>query len=324
MSAQATPLSIRVSKASEVLKVPEDKILKCLDDMGISDDAVGLKLLEAATTTELDLDSALTGSFENETKHLQRKAAAAILKGKDPFDDKPEVKVTASDGSPHESASVAETVAKAFKESRPIEQLKDREVLEIFAEDHDAAAERVLDQRAKGQRFIVLKSKDDDTEPGDEEIDIEESLKLLKKSRRMKIPTMIPGPGNKIYHVYKLSELDMDERVVEICPICREVLFRGYCESCQINFSDVGEESRAYMYLVVDEGGIRTDSFGDRKALFASAIKGLNDLRQTWPSVEPKFRSLKLADDLPRLKMVKNLPSDRMADPFHLSGNRNF
>jgi len=183
MSAQATPLSSRVSKASKILKVPEDRILECLDGLGIEDSDVGLQLLDAVTTTTVDLESALSDTFMDDTKPLQRKAAAAILKGQDPFGKGPKVKGTVSEGKPHESTQVLETVVQTLRDFRPIEQYKDRELLEIFDRDREEAAELVLDRRAKGQRFIVLKAVDGNADLGQEPIDIEQSLQLLKKSR---------------------------------------------------------------------------------------------------------------------------------------------
>lgn len=324
MSPQSTPtLSTRIQKAAETLGIEESDLMSALSDAGVENNDDGLRLLEANTTTEEVIVEDVLASVGPK---LKRRAAAAILKGKDPFSPTAKEQATVTGSTSSENAKVfnIDGSAEAFRSLIPISQWKDRELLEAFDKDREARLEEELERRSKGQRFLVLKSSAEDVDPGTEPIDIETSLQLLKKTRRMKIPTIIPGPDNKVYPVYRLSELNMDERVVELCPICGEILFRGYCEPCELNWSDVEDSARAFVALVVQEGKLNTKSASDRRALLGDAVKGVMQLRQVWPSVEGRYRELKLTDNLPRLKMVKSLPAEQVKDPFHPSGHRQY
>lgn len=320
-ASQSTILSSRCKKAAEILKVSEKQVSDALSEAGIEQSEDGAKLLEASTTTEAVLAEEVLNSLGPK---LKRSAAAAVLKGRDPFSQ--------AEGPATESGSSGSTKTWTMDGSKevlqslvPVSQWKDRQVLEAFNKDREEHLERELDRRAKGQRFIVLETpEDDDIDRGNEPIDIELSLQLLKKTRRMKIPTIIPGNDQKIRPVYRISELNVDERVVELCPICGDILFRGYCEPCQISWQDVSDNARAFTALIVREGKINAHSFSDKKALVGNAVNGVSQLRKVWPSIDVKYRELKASDNLPRLKMVKNLPAEQVQDPFHTAGNRSY
>lgn len=321
MSIQNPALAARVSQASKVLGVEESVLAKSLADAGVDDTDMGINILDAKTTTEDSLLQDVLGTEGyKDIPTLKKRAAASVLKGEDPFGEhaKKEVPVKeSSDNSPGLSRETADAVKDVIHSLKGISTLKDQDLLEMFDKDREPQVEDELNRRAKGQRFIVLKSSSTKEEDiGSEPIDIETSLILLRKSRRIKIPTIIPGPDGTIVPVYKLDDLHMDERIVELCPICGDILFRGYCEKCQVNFSDIALEPRQFIKLVVDSGRLNVKSYTDRKAVVADAIKGIGRLRQVWPSVEPKFRELKMSENLPRLKMVRNLPSEQPADPF--------
>jgi hypothetical protein len=135
---------------------------------------------------------------------------------------------------------------------------------------------------------------------------------------------MIPGKDKKIVRVYRITELNPDDRIVELCPICGEILYKGYCPKCELDFSGVGDDERSYVKLISNSEKFNAKSHSDRKAVHASASKGLEDLRITWPSIAPTFDDLKLTNSLPKLRMIKNIPATQVADPFHVSGNRQF
>jgi hypothetical protein len=135
---------------------------------------------------------------------------------------------------------------------------------------------------------------------------------------------MIPGKDKKIVRVYRITELNPDDRIVELCPICGEILYKGYCSKCELDFSGVGDDERSYVKLISNSEKFNARSHSDRKAVHASASKGLEDLRTTWPSIAPTFDDLKLTNSLPKLRMIKNIPATQVADPFHVSGNRSF
>jgi len=339
------PLRDRIQKAAEILKVNPSQVEVALDIIGIEvGDDFSESLIDAESTTEEMLSKEIakvmsytTGEDHVEPKPARLAAAVAYLKGRDPFkkNEKEPVVLASSDESgvgltvpaPESSItmSVLEKVTAALTvDNRPPSQLKDRELLERYVRERDYECERELDLRAKGQPFIVLKDSEK-REPGKEPIDVEESLALLKRARRGKVNSTIVPYGDKVANVYRITELNMDDRKVELCPICGEALYKGYCEKCSLNFQVVGKDERAYMKLIVDHSGrFQKDSFADRRALHASGVKGLDDLRSTWPSMSKLFDELNETGDLPKLVIIENRPPRTIADPFHVAGNRSY
>lgn len=333
MNRNTMPLVERVRKAAEILKSEKSVVEKALDSLGIEvGDALSENLIDADSTTKDMLRDALSCEISGQSngeRHIVPKparvaAAVEVLKGRDPFgkDDNQNTDPACVRVDSASAASTA-TIVEALKEYRPISQLKDRELLERYAQERDFEMEQELHRRARGQPFIILKDgvKKD---PGREAIDIDASVDLLKSARKGRVnPTIVPY-GEKMANVYRITELNIDDRRVEICPVCGETLYKSYCEKCSLNWSPVGKDERAYARLVVENSGrFMKDSFADRKALHASAAAGLDDLRKTWPSMSKLFDDRKEADDLPKLVLIENRPS-RIADPFHVAGNRSF
>ena len=309
MSSSNPVLLSRVQKSADYLGMPESDLTKALNGIGIDVTDQGLQLIESEISSEevLLMELSVTLSVPS----LKLRVAIAILKGKDPFKKIPEDRVV--------KVTDADTLAEVIKATRNIQQVKDRELIELYDKDRDFEIEQELNRRANNQRFIVLKKEGDKIS-----IDIDTSLELLKRSRKMTVPTIIPGPDNKIVPVYRITELNPEDRVVELCPICGEILWKGYCQKCQVSLAEVPEDSRAYMNLVRHCGTFEPRSSSDRNALVVSAIKGVEDLKQTWPSIASTFDELKLAGNLPKLRKIKELPAEQVADPFHVSGNRKF
>lgn len=314
--------SDRVAKAATLLSVSNEALSKGLSDAGLSNDSSGLALLDAETTTPEDLVEILQGCVPT-AKKLQLKACAGILKGYDPLSKNDRIQYT----SDSKSQSRDETVIEAVKALRPIQQWNDKELLEDFALNRSMESIEELDHRAKHQRFVILKDpilkNIKKYEPGKEEIDVEMTLKLLRDTRKRTIPGVIPRLGG-VAIVYRITDLNLEDRIIEICPICGEALYMGLCESCQVNITGVGDDERAFMKLAVDYARSHSDSFGfsDRKALVASAMKGIDDLKITWPSIIEEFDRLKATGNLSKLKIIGNRPST--ADPFFVDGARAF
>jgi len=303
-------ISARVEKSAELLSVQSKVIVEALKKAGIEDNPSGLALLNASTTTPEDLVSILQDNIPL-AKKLQLKAAAAILKGDDPLAQSPEprpVKV--------------ESIADIIKASRPIEQWSDRELIDQYLKERLIEVEQELSKRAKNQPWVILKP--GKYEPGKEEIDIDASMDLLKMARKGKTnPTIIPC-GESVSPVYRITELNLQDRIIEICPICGGSLWKGYCEKCAINFATIGDDERAYVYLISKSDTFKPESYSDRKAVAASARAGLDDLKLTWPSIFKKFEELKVTNNLPKLRIIENRPSQQVADPFFHDGNRAF
>jgi hypothetical protein len=125
-------------------------------------------------------------------------------------------------------------------------------------------------------------------------------------------------------NVYRITELNPEDQIVEICPFCGEITYKGYCEKCNSDFNGTGDDEKSYIKLITETESFDKNSRSDRQDVLRSAGKGIVDLRKTWPRVSKRFDELKLLNDLPKLRKSKNLPSQRPADPFYVSGNRTF
>ena len=304
---QAT-LAVRVESASKVLDVPAEKILAMLKDEGIEDSNAGLLILDSPTTTIEDLVDILATCA---AKKLKLKAAASLLKGENLERPKP------VDNIPPTTNNFIE----AMKIMRPIQQWNDKELLEKYNQDKDPEIEQELHKRSSGRNFIVLSST---SEQGKEIIDIENSLELLKQARKRVTPSFLPiGDQGAVRPIYPILSLNIHDRMIELCPICGETLFKGYCQHCQANFAPISDDERAYVRLIANSGNFEVKSHADRKAVFASASKGLEDLKATWPSIIQKFEELKATNSLPKLRILISRPTS-VKDPFFTDGNRSF
>jgi hypothetical protein len=316
----------RIQKAAEVLKVQETEFQSIVKaTFGIELNAEGLQMLDAQTTTEQVIVEMLSGyGFPK----LCLLATSAILKGRDPF-SKENVKSIYQEGSgvsvkndlTVEGSVIAHEFVELTKNLRDPKQMKDKELLEMFNEDRDYEVLNELHKRAGFQFFVVLK-------PGQEgkvkkDIDIEMSLDLLKRSRRMTNPSLV-RQGETFVNIYRITELDPEDQIVELCPFCGEIVYKNFCEKCSADFGNTGDDEKVFIKLVTEMESFDKNSLSDRRAVLASASKGLDDLRKTWPRVNKKYEELKVIGELPKLKKNRSLPSSKPADPFHVSGNRTF
>jgi len=317
---EKTELGKRVVKAASILGIPTKVIEKKLAENGVKDNEYGIKLLESSVVSVEDIVRVL-GKIIGYEQSLSLKAAASILKGQDPF-----FKATMEIGNTYTDnyANTTTTVlVNALKDLRMISQMKDRELVELFMMEHSIEVEGELQKRSRNNPFVILR--DEKHAPGQVLIDLEQTLFQLHRARKgYAVPTMVPGTDGKVVRVYRITELNPDDRIVELCPICGDILYKGYCSKCELNFAGVQDDERAYIHLIARSSNFNAKSHSDRKALHASSTKGLEDLRVTWPSIAPTFDDLKLTNNLPRLRMIKNIPAVQVADPFHVSGNRSY
>ena len=313
-------LGKRVSKVASMLGMPTKIIEEKLTGSGVKDNEYGIKLLESSVVTIEDIVRVLS-TIPGYEHDLSLRAAASILKGQDPFSKEPvNIVGPATDATVTPTATV---LVNALKELRTIAQMKDRELLELYDKNREIEVEQELNRRAKNQPFVILRG--ERYEPGKEIISIDESMEQLKRAHKgYTVPTMVPGVDGKVVRVYRITELNPEDRIVELCPICGEILYKGYCSKCELNFAGVQDDERAYVHMIALSSNFNAKSHSDRKAIHASASKGLEDLRVTWPSIAPTFDDLKLTNNLPKLRMIKNIPAVQVADPFHVNGNRSY
>lgn len=320
---------VRVEEAAKILSVQASDLLRLLEESGIEDTDSGISVLDSPTTTVQDLAgimmkcSGLEGGkveypLGKPIKDLPAKAAANALK---------KLTIVETQAPVLEAIQPLADIAVLAQALKPIQQWDDKSLLEHFISTRSEEFVEELDRRAKHKKFVVLKDPSLKNlkryEPGQEDVDVDTTLKLLKDTRKGVVPGIIPVKDG-VAIVYRITELNPNDRIVELCPLCGEIFYRGYCPKCELDFSVIGDDERAYVKLVSDSDRFDIKSHSDRKAVHASASKGMEDLRITWPSIAPTFEDLKLTNSLPKLRMIKNIPATQVADPFHVSGHRSF
>jgi hypothetical protein len=311
----------RVVKAAGILSIPSDEFQKVVTDtLGLEPDDFGVQILDADTTNEDFIYTALGSVLltgEKKYSELKLKAVAAILKGRDPFAKREECLVFSRtmDAATVMPTTEGQALAGMLQALRTPDQMKDRELLEAYSNDSEHNIEQELLKRSNGQHFVVLQ---DGTEEGKQVIDIEATLELLKRTRKITVPSMLPHPQDpsKIIEVYRISQLNPEDNIVELCPFCDEVMYKGYCQKCNANFAAVGDEERAYVRLASEAETFDVKSASDRRALMVDAAKGVETLKQNWPGVWIRFRELKMTGELPKLRKLRVLPRSLKADPF--------
>lgn len=323
MSTNLATVSVRFAKAAEVLKLQESettKLKEVLSAIGIEEDDDGLKYLNSRVVSQEDLIESLKKVFVDKGMFCI-KAAAMYLKGNDPFEEevpqviKPEIPVS-SDTS---GAAIIEFI----QANKPIGQMTDQDLLTMWMKNRDEAMEQELNRRAKGQPFIVLMP--GKHLPGKENLDVALTLELLKAARKRTNSTISPRDDGTFATVYRITELNINERIIELCPICGEILWKGYCNGCDSMFANVGDDERAYVNLVANSGRMNPKSSSDRKALVISAGKGIDSLKADWPILAAIFDELKATENLPKMKKIADRPSvmpTEIKDPFHVYGKR--
>jgi len=326
MDRNTISLQERIKNAAQILKVEESDIKHALSeglDINI-DDEDALMLLDAASTDEGMVQEALVSNIDEDLKFVRLRAAVYWLKGRDPFEKPQEGSLTVSLPDDSQTSSLYATVTKVIDATKPIAQHKDRELLERYIAERDYEMEQELHKRSKGQPFIVL-TDSGKHEPGKEPIDVDASMDLLKRARKGYVNSTIVPYGDVVANVYRITELNLEDRRVELCPVCGASLYKGYCTPCELNWSPADKDTRAYARLVSEHSGrFQRESYADRKALHASAMKGIVDLRKTWPSMSKLFDDRKESGDLPKVIQISDRPTVSVADPFNAAGNRSF
>lgn len=316
----------RIQKVSDILKVMKPEEIKdALNTVGISDDDFGFQLLEAETTDDNVLASALQEKyrvmkstsdavFAEGLPEARLRAATAILKGRDPFSSKKEGSVFAVQTAP------VEALSELIRNNIPLQNRKDKDLLDEFIREEDLSVQQELDKRANGKPFIVL------NETG--KIIPEISLDLLKRARRGEdIPDMIPIGADRA-NVYPIQRFKLENRIKDESPLVPGATLMGnYCRETDEDFGGISQEARQFIRLVVEftntEGykkskfhSFRLDSYSDKKALMSSARKGIEDLKKTWPSVARIFYDKQAAGTLPSLKIEVPIATKK-DDPFY-------
>ena len=206
-------------------------------------------------------------------------------------------------------------VIDALTANRPVSQWKDRELVEAYGVDASNEVIDELKKRAQGKTIVAF----DSPEAG--RINVDVTFDLLRESRRRKLPDYYPS-GETIYKLYTVG--DFPNSIYEESPLVPgNLLFRGYCDKCETNFSEVSKEARQFLRVIVDEG--QAPKLSDRMSilgLIVAAKSGIEELRKLFPSVSIRFDELQRKDELPSLKADSADPAkSKVSDPF---GNKRF
>ena len=303
-------LQERTAKAAEILKTDKAIISLALVNMGVEEDEFSLKLLSQSTALEdfmralEEAGSAPTSSSENGPDGLvytgsvggeyklpalpRLRAAFDVLQGR----DMPDQTATGSTGDTNQ-------VAFMYK---PTGQWSNEELLQSYSKDGTGVnVEEELERRGKGKPFIVFND--------DESVDIESSVKMLKKARsNPKMPERFPVDG-ELKRLYRVGEFPLD--FLFECPFHPEVLLvDGYCEVSGIVWVTLNEEHMQLCRMIDDDHDI---SDMDQKKLAKTSIK---EIKEMFPNTAAKFEEQKELGQLKSLKRKISQGGGR--DPFHV------
>lgn len=286
MSFSYSTLKTRVEKASEVLTVKnldpdciKSSLEKTLEQMGVDDTSIGLKIIEAETTTyeDFSLEFFKTAVISEPIPIARMKIAWEILKGRDPF-----VKGINKDLS-----------------QKQIGQWSDIELLQQYGRDCPLDVQEQLTKRTNGRHAIIFND--------DGSIDIENSLFLVRRARHQETrDTFLIS--DTIKQVYRVGEFPMD--VMFECPVHPGTLLAGdYCGDCGKKWDVNDYERNVFIRLIVEQEKDNIDMRIYRN-------KSFEELRTDFPKVFIRFNEFKEEDRLPSLKRKVSKPKD--SDPFRV------
>lgn len=295
----------RIEKASKYLDITTKKLTSILKNEGIDD----IELLDANTTTFIDMECILTESNNGKAPRLKIKMASSILKGDDPLADKKE-EIRELPNKKSDSSVLADLI----KSQRPLPQRSDEEILKEYITTDREDLESELQRRAKNRPFVIMK------EDSKNEVDIDASLVMLKKARKEIIPSSYQTANKKLIRIYKIEEYHKDNRVRNDSPIRPGVtLFDGFCPVSNQNFTKVSDSARKMLRLIYNDLGEQS-RLDETRLVEVAENEGVEGLGKIFPEIYETYLNWKETDNLPSLKVLAPLESKK-ADPFHIKNN---
>jgi hypothetical protein len=310
-----TIISARIEQASKITGLSSDSIRELFVSSESIDDNNLIKSVLAVSTVD-DIIEAFTLA----TKHTRpgigdtvslpmgkMKAAAVTLTGGECKSEPVQSELP--------TTSVIEQL---LQSNKPIQQWSDAEVLKGYLEDDREELEFELNKRSKGRRFIVL------TNLKSEEIDIEATLLMLKRSRKEEIPAYykVAGSDRPIF-VYRIEEYHQTNRVRSESPLKHGIaLFDDYCPVSNVNFTGVDLISRQFIRLIVDLVGIYKPEV--KQVVEIARDGGIEGLATQYPEVYGEFIKQSNLGTLPTLKLVESVTSSNLtkSDPFNARSSK--
>ena len=191
---------------------------------------------------------------------------------------------------------------------KPVEQWSDEQILLAYARDQRDDLEFALIKRSKNRRFVIVND--------DGGIDIDASVKMLKKARREEVPSMIVPPEGEPIKVYKVDQWNPVYRVRYESPLREGVtLFDDYCPESKQNFSGISDDCRSLIRLIKNEMGTLTRE-SERHIVKVARAEGEAGLAYIYPEVHEKFVDMMMVGKLPSLRTMDAI-APVPSDPFH-------
>ena len=284
-------LQSRVNEAAKILQVKDldekslkEKINKSLEIIGVDDSDIGIKILEAETTTFEDFENAFyDGADVKKSKVVvlmsrnvipvpRLKAAWEVLKGNDPFEKK--------------SWDIKENDDKnsLYATLRPIGQWPDNELLEQYNDHCSADVEDQLKKRSNGRPCIVFNE--------DGSVNVEDSLYMLRKARQHEMPDKFKI-REELKLLYRIGEFP--KTVFFECPVHRNtLLIDGYCDECGQTWDVNDHKKNAFIRILMQEE-TDIDFRLYRKMKF-------DELKEEFPNIFIIYSDLNDEGNLPSLK----------------------
>jgi len=284
-------LDARISKSFEalspILSKKDPEILRdMVKQLGITDDDVGMKILDEMTTFE-DFKRVLVSPGVLLTSAEPRmKVAFAYLQGIDPF--------------AREKPTAPGSLAEAYLMNRPIGQWSDEELIKKYGKECPADIENELASRTKNRPCIIFND--------DGAVNVEVSLKLVRMARRQDTPKTFAVNG-EVRIVYATGEFPLD--IFYECPVHSSVLLvDGYCEECGTVWDDpAGNRNKNAFIRLIPKQGL------DPARIQELAVKSLPELAKLYPKIWRQYQELKEEDNLPSLK--RHISKTKSGDPFN-------
>lgn len=293
-------LSTRVDQSAKIMKVDPKVVWEKLAILGIDNDDESLTLLDSEMTQEGDARRVFVETAPI-IPIVRFKAGWAIMKGK--ADAKP-TSLTAADY--NANGSDLKQILDAMKTPA---QMSDGELLKQYSPTASSNIIDELKQRSNDRAFIVF-----DEAKGNDTVDVETSLKLLRIARRQETPATYKV-GAKLCRVHRLGEFPMV--FVEECPIHPDVLLvEDYCEKCLESFEGISYDDRVLIRVAKNINAIDVSNLAKIHELLENVKSNGSEYLLSIPVVQLTYSELKAEGRLPNLRRKFSASRNGKADPF--------
>lgn len=306
-------LKSRITDAAVILQPylkdqTEVLIRAALTSIGVDESDLGLKILEAESTTAADFILALRSQTKLVVPEPRARAAWLILQGRDPFKQKElfafdetlaSAAVIGIDG----KVNLSSVAAASFMEQlKPIGQWADIDLLKSYSKNCPMSIEEELMKRSRSRPTIIFNN--------DGAVDVESSLILLRQARHCSTPSTFIV-DSKLRQVYKIGDFPMD--VMYECPVHSCILLlNGYCEECGLKWPDVDSNKDKHIFLRLVAERMKIEPVALRMYMQYS----FDEIAKLFPKILLVYNEMKEEDRLPTLK--RRMSKNKEGDPFRV------